>query len=279
MLRFQLIVKQMVVMVLVWVLILTGVGSFRWYGIMRTRILDVGQGDSILIQSPDEFTMLIDTGFDNSVVFQLSQFVSKSIDLLVLTHFDMDHVGGLREVLSRFEVGVVLVPYIPTLDDNDYAIIEILNEFKVEYLVINSTMEFSLGCCVDVNVLWPDAGFETSDSNDYSIVLLIRYKDFEILTTGDLSKSYEELAVSRYSSDFEVVKLGHHGSKTSTSGNYLEMTKPEVAVISSGKDNKYGHPHQEVLDLLSSQGIDTKNTADVGTISIYSDGHSFSLDY
>ncbi len=239
--------------------------------------LDVGQGDAIFIQSPSGKQMLIDTGRDSSVLRGLGDVMSfsdRDIDYVLVTHPDADHIGGLAEVLDRFEVKEV----IRTENESDSGLWN-TSERKIETEGAGVSMarrgqRIDLGGGVRLEILFPDIDPVDLDSNTASIVARLIYGDTAFMLTGDSPKSIEEYLVLVEGEHLrsDVLKAGHHGSRTSTSEMFLAEVDPNYAIISSGKDNSYGHPHLEVTDALFNHGVETFNTADDGAVVFWSDG-------
>lgn len=247
--------------------------------------LDVGQGDSIFIESPTGVQVLIDGGATSSVLRELTQvmpFYDRSIDMIIATHPDTDHIGGLLSVLSRFKVGYILRPGVthdaPAAESLLLAIAKEQNSGAVEVLARRGQV-YDLGGGAVLHILFPDRAVDGLESNTASIVARLEYSDTSVLLTGDSPKAIERYLVSmdgpRLQSD--ILKLGHHGSKTSTSERFLGFVDPQWAIVSAGKDNGYGHPHKSVVDMVEKFGIQIKNTADVGSIIFVSDGSEWRL--
>lgn len=239
--------------------------------------LDVGQGDGIFIQSPGGVQMLIDTGRDQSVLRGLGDVMSfsdREIDYLLLTHPDADHIGGASDVLERFVVSQV----IRTENESDTSLWE-STEQMIEVEGVNVTMArrgqaFDLGSGVKLEILFPDTDPSSMESNTASIVAKLVYGDTAFMLTGDSPKSIEEylVLVEGEHLQSDVLKAGHHGSRTSTSDLFLAEVDPDYAVISASRDNSYGHPHLEVTDALFNYGVETFSTADSGHVVFWSDG-------
>ncbi len=241
--------------------------------------LDVGQGDAIFIESPAGIQLLIDTGRDQSVLRGLGDvmdFGDREIDHLLLTHPDADHVGGAVDILERFLVSQV----IRTENESDTALWE-ATERQIEAEGAKVTMArrgqvFDLGGGVKLEILFPDIDPTEMESNTASIVARLIYGDTAFMLTGDSPKAIEEYLVlvegEHLKSD--VLKAGHHGSRTSTAELFLAEVDPKYAVISAGADNSYGHPHVEVTDALFNYGVETYSTADSGNVAFWSDGNS-----
>lgn len=239
--------------------------------------LDVGQGDAIFIQSPSGVQMLIDTGRDESVLRGLSDVMSfsdRDIDYVLVTHPDADHIGGLVEILERYKVGEV----IRTENESDTGLWT-ASESQIEKEGSKVTMarrgqSFSLDDGVRLQILFPDTDPTEFESNTASIVARLIYGDTAFMLTGDSPKSIEEYLVLVEGEHLKsnVLKAGHHGSRTSTSELFLAEVDPDFAVISAGRDNSYGHPHVEVTDALFNYGVETSSTADSGHVVFWSDG-------
>ena len=241
--------------------------------------LDVGQGDAIFIQSPSGRQMLIDSGRDSGVLHQLGEVMSfsdRDVDYVVATHPDADHIGGLSVVLDRFSVGNV----IRTENESDTGVWETVErKIEEEGAVVHYArrgQRYDLGSNVYVEILFPDIDASELESNTSSIVARLVYGDTAFMLTGDSPKSIEEYLVLVEGENLEsdVLKVGHHGSRTSTSELFLAEVEPEYAVISAGADNSYGHPHIEVTDALFNFGVTTLSTAENGNIVFWSDGKS-----
>lgn len=242
---------------------------------LRIDVLDVGQGDAILITAPSGNQMLIDAGKDTSVLRALGEvmdYADREIDIVVATHPDADHIGGFPRVFERYDISNIV-------GANAYSETDIFREYteaaEQEALFFSAErgQVIDMGSGVHAQVLFPYADV-TITGNEASVILQVFYGDIKILLTGDAGKGVEEHLVSvdgrLLSSD--VLKVGHHRSKTSTSELFLEVVQPIVSLISAGKDNRYGHPHPDVLRTLTGAGIPTLGTYEDGTITLFSDG-------
>lgn len=244
---------------------------------LRVSFLDVGQGDAILLQSPDGHEALIDGGPDTVVLHRLAHelsFFDRSLDLVVATHPDADHIAGLVSVLKRYHVGSILetdngkdTPVVTAFDaavQNEGAPITRADVGQV----------LKIGNAVTLRVLSP-AGDESSwESNTASIVIHVEYGSTSVMLTGDAPQEIENYLVDSHPSYLpsNILKLGHHGSKTSSSERWLDAVHPEYAVVSAGIGNRYGHPHQSVMQAVFSRNIKTSHTGTDGTVTFYLDG-------
>lgn len=238
--------------------------------------LDVGQGDAIFIQSPSGVQVLVDAGRDSSVLRELADvmgFWDKDLDYVLATHPDADHVGGLVDVFERYEVA----NFIRTESESDTSVwqsVERLSEGEgAEIFYARRGQKYDLGGGVMLEILFPDIDPIDLESNTSSIVAKLIYGDTSFMLTGDSPKAIEEYLVLAEGEFLKsnVLKVGHHGSRTSTSDLFLAEVSPDYAVISAGKDNQYGHPHIEVTDMLFNHGVTTYSTAESGRITFMSD--------
>lgn len=242
--------------------------------------LDVGQGDATLIVTTEGMYGLIDTGPGDKVVTELQRVLGSErvLDFVLITHFDSDHAEGLLAVLDYYQVGRVFAPRdanVSRLEEEVASKVELLN---IDLLPVDSASDFSLGCCLHVDVLWPLVGeYSNLSENDSSIATWIDISGISLYAAGDLSTEYELQSVYSLATevDVDVLKVGHHGSRTSTDEELLEKLEPEVAVISAGKDNPYGHPHDTVLEALSSLGVSVMRTDQQGRISLTREGSGY----
>lgn len=246
-------------------------------GLLTVTFLDVGQGDSIFIETPDGIQMLIDGGSNNSVLRQLAKQMSigdKNIDVVLATHPDKDHVGGLVDVLERYQVANI----IKTNNQSDTVTFKALEsaEEKEGANIYFATVgqQLALGASTSILIFSPNGDVSDLESNTSSIVAQLRYGDIEFMLTGDAPISIEEYLSRTFGKamESEVLKLGHHGSRTSSSNVFLDTVKPNFGVVSSGEDNSYGHPHSEVVEKVTERNIPIFNTAEEGSITFESDG-------
>lgn len=267
-------------LLIVFILELSVYVSLNKTPLLKVAFLDVGQGDAIYIESPNGNQVLIDGGRDKSVERELSslmKFYDKSIDVVVATHADEDHVGGLPDVLERYKVKLFLEPGVKgeskTYEELENKVQSLSQSNVLKKVLARKGMLIDLGSNVKIEILFPDRDLSGSDTNTSSIVSRVIYGENEFLLTGDSPLSIEKYLISKGASlESDVLKAGHHGSKTSTSDEYVKAVKPKFAVISAGKDNKYGHPHQSVLDILNNNKVKILRTDEVGRILFESDG-------
>jgi competence protein ComEC len=260
--------------ILAWTAVLAlGLNNF-----LEINFFDVGQGDSIFIETPSQNQILIDGGPGSSVLEKLGReipFWDRTIDLVVLTHPEADHMSGLIEVLKRYKVENVLWTGVKK-DTSEYEKWSKTLEKEVANVIIARAGEKITAGKAEIEVLWPLESMENkelSESNDSSVILRMVYGQKSFLFTGDAAKISEESLVSGGALiDSDVLKIGHHGSKTSSSDEFLEKISPEIGVIEVGRENKYGHPNQDVLDRLLKYAIKILRTDIDGDIKMISDG-------
>ncbi|MDH5442624.1 MAG: MBL fold metallo-hydrolase, partial [Candidatus Nomurabacteria bacterium] len=237
---------------------------------LGVSFLNVGQGDAIFITAPNGNQMLIDGGPDSSVLAELGEqmkFSDRSIDVILATHADADHIGGLPDILAGYKIGTIITPCVPA-DTGLYDEFEtaVAGEPDVRTICAQRGMRIMLDerAGVFADILFPDRDMsDVRDRNDSSIIVKLTYGDIDFLFTGDASQTIENYLsyIGSDDLDIEILKLGHHGSKTSTSDLFLQNTSPEMAVVSAGAGNRYGHPHDEVIDALTSRNIPSLSTA------------------
>ncbi len=246
-------------------------------GELTVAFLDVGQGDAIYIEAPNGNQLLIDGGAGRQVLRELGRvmpFWDRSLDIILATHPDQDHIGGLPEVIERMQVDSVVTTE-NTSDTGAYRAFEdIILEKNPHRVLARSGTRIVLDRGVVLEILFPTQSVRGWETNTGSIVARLTYGEQSFLFTGDSPISIEKYLVVKNGGKLKttVLKLGHHGSRTSSSKIFLAATDPEYAVISAGKDNKYGHPHKEVTAFLEELKIPALNTADRSTIIFKTDG-------
>ena len=239
--------------------------------------LDVGQGDSIFIETVDGSQILIDAGRDKKVLRQLTKFMpfyDRSIDIVIATHPDEDHIGGMPDILKRYNVSLFIEPGV-THDTGTYESVRALIEKKeIKTIIADRDLSVVLGGNTLLAFLFPITDASEFASNTASIITQLIYGEHEFLLTGDSPKSIEKYLVNEYGTELEsdVLKVGHHGSKTSSDVGFVKTVAPVYAVVSAGKDNRYGHPHIDVLEIFRNESIEIFSTAEEGNIVFKSDG-------
>lgn len=276
--RETVIVTFVLVNVFVWIAIYQRQPS----DILKVYFLDVGQGDAIFIDSPTHGRLLLDAGRNRKVLSELGKilpFGDKRIDVMIGSHPDADHIGGLPEVISRYDVGLFLEPGVESDNSVDDELEKRIQENDVPSMLARRGMVINFGDGTKLQILFPNQDVTNWETNRASIVARLVYGDTSFLLTADSPIAIENvlLNLGQEILDSDVFKAGHHGSRTSTSFPYAKAVSPEYAVISAGKDNSYGHPHQEVLDIFNKVGAKIISTIDSGTIKFETDGKTLWL--
>lgn len=236
--------------------------------------LDIGQGDASYIAFPNGEDMLVDCGRDRSVLHALGRVMSRRdrrIDYLIITHPDSDHYGGCVDVLARFEVGTIV--YNGMRKDGDAyweSLWSAIERERARYIVQDARRVWSIGEA-DVDFLFPDSDITLQplkDDNNGSIVFSLEYNGASALFTGDAETPLEEYLTAQYGAALHssILKVGHHGSDSSSGASFLEAVSPDKAVISSGRENKYGHPSGRVIARLERAGSRVYRTDTLGDV-------------
>jgi len=250
---------------------------------LKVIFFDVGQGDSAFIQTPLGNQILIDGGPDDKILEKLAKeipFWDRDIDLVILSHPEKDHLTGLLYVLKRYEVDNILWNGVfrETREFGQWQ--ESIKEEKANVFIAKAGKTVKAGES-KIFILYPFKSMEgqkLENSNDSSIICRLVFKNISFLFSGDATEK-TELKLVKNGSDIKsgVLKIGHHGSKTSSSGTFLTKVSPFLAVISVGKGNKYGHPAKEVLQRLSNFGIKVLRTDRNGDIKIFTNGNNLKI--
>jgi competence protein ComEC len=250
-------------------------------GNLKVSFLDVGQGDAIFIEAPNKMQIIIDTGPNGKILESLSNqisFFDQTLDAVILTHPDLDHIGGTIDLFNTYEIPLLVYATSTKVTDATVEIDSIQvekREVKEGHIVMIDPEKN-----IYLEILHPEVDYISVDSNDQSIVAKLVFNETCFLLTGDASKEVEMKVVKKYSDKIkcDVLKVGHHGSHTSSEEKFIGLVDPKYAIISAGKDNKFGHPHKEVVDIISKFGTEILNTAELGNITFFSDGTSVYLD-
>lgn len=276
----------LLLMVLIFNLIMVGCDEETGYigedyeGELVVHFIDVGQGDSTFICFPNGKTAIIDGGTRKSgekVVNYLKELGINKIDYLIATHPHEDHIGGLPQIVKNFTIGKV---YMPDRTASTKIFEELLNEIKNkdlkievgkggDYIIDESTMKFF--------ILAPNRD-DYNETNDFSIVTKIEYMDNSFIIMGDAEESSEQDILKKgYDLKANVLRIGHHGGRTSSTSEFLNEVKPDYFVISLGKDNSYGHPHKETIERIKKTNSNILRTDELGDIVIVSDGKNLRI--
>jgi len=246
--------------------------------------LDVGQGDAILVKTPKDKNILIDGGPDRNIIYKLSSYIpqdKRKIDLMILTHPDIDHLTGLNEVFERYEVKNIIYNGVED-DDPVYEEWQSLKENKkIPFLIIKERERLNIENNLYFDFFWPKedlTGKDFDNDNFYSLMMKMNFGSNSVLFTGDTEKEVEDILIKdNVNLKSDILKVSHHGSKNATTLDFLEKVKPIYAVISVGKDNSFGHPSFRVISNLERMGITTLRTDEIGDIIFISNGQSIKL--
>ncbi|WP_291964843.1 ComEC/Rec2 family competence protein [Caloramator sp.] len=243
---------------------------------LKVIVLDVGQGDSILIQTPNRKNILIDAGPNSvrdSFLNKLNKSKVKDIEVLISTHPHEDHIGNMDDVIKNYNINNIFMPKVTT---NTKTFINMMEEIKKKNIKIKTAkagVKFNVDG-VEFELLAPNGNYY-EELNNYSAVVRVKYKNSAFLFMGDAEKLSEgEILKKGYDVGADVIKLGHHGSSSSSSVQFIKKVNPQYAVISVGKDNSYGHPHRETISLLNKLRIKYFRTDEVGDIIFETDGYN-----
>ena len=251
-------------------------------GILTFAVLNIGQGDSLFIESSTGTQVLIDGGPDKNLMREISQVMpwyDRNIDMIVVTNSDKDHFDGFIPLLEKYKVDVVLEPGTNSAT-SEYAFLEKeIAKKNIPKVLARRGQKIDLGGGAYLEILFPDRDVSKLASNDGSIVMWLVYGETKILLEGDSTERIETYLTNLNSLDLKstILKVAHHGSKTSSSKDFVRAVSPELAVISAGENNKYGHPTKETLATMEELKIPTFVTCNMGRITFRSDGHKFTL--
>lgn len=243
--------------------------------------LDVGQGDCTIIKS-NESVMMIDTSTQNhslNIQEALKSLSIQKIDYLIITHQHDDHMGSAKDIIDKYQVDNIIMPKLSEINmvttTNYENLLKSIVNNKVNAIPATVGDSFNLGEAT-VQIFSPSQ--QDEDLNNMSVVLKVTYGETSFIFQGDAEKAIEkQLLNSDFDLSADVIKVGHHGSNTSSTDKYLKAVNPQYAIISCGADNSYGHPHNEVIDRLKKNEIDFFVTAQTGDITVTSDGKNISV--
>lgn len=247
-------------------------------GTLAVHFLDIGQGDSIFIELPNSQTMLVDAGenyYGEGIINYIYDCGYEKLDYLVATHPHSDHIGSMSYIVRHMDIDAV---YMPKVSTTTKTYENLLDSISNKGLKIKTAIAGTKILDIDeleIVILAPVEIYE-DDLNNCSVILKITYKDRSFLLTGDAEKKEFEDVYLDMSAD--VLKVAHHGSSTSTTEEILEKIKPEIAVISLGEDNEYGHPHTSTLKLLNNIDCDIYRTDEDKTVKISTDGENLEVE-
>ncbi|MFH1036553.1 MAG: ComEC/Rec2 family competence protein [Patescibacteria group bacterium] len=251
---------------------------------LEVNFFNVGQGDAIFIETSQLHQVLIDGGPDSAVLEKLSQempFWDRSLDMIILTHPEKDHISGLLEVLKRYKVDYIVWNGVKRKTTEYEEWLNLIGGSKAQVKIVHAGQKIKLGDAV-LDIIYPFENLENKEmdeSNDSSIVMKLKNGETSFLFTGDISGVAEKTILQKgIDLDSDVLKVSHHGSKTAENEDFLFAISPIFSVISVGRNNSYGHPHQKVLESLVKFAIKILRTDLNGDIKIISDGENLKFN-
>jgi len=238
------------------------------YQLDQISFFNIGQGDASLITSKRGDRIIIDCGPSSKIIDQLEtklSFWSRHIDMLIITHGDRDHYGGCKDIIERFQVNKVMINGVFDSKNKSYQeLLELIKSKNIQILPAIQNTYINLGSSIELQLLNPSTnlwGQDIRDDNTESIVILLRSKNQNILLTGDADEKTETKILQEYPQlDIDILKAGHHGSKTSSSEQFLDAITPKQVIISAGANNSYNHPHPEIINRLNKRNIKIQET-------------------
>jgi competence protein ComEC len=249
--------------------------------LLEVDFLNVGQGDAELIKTPYGQTILIDGGPDNKVLAELGRnlpWLDRKIDLVINTHPHDDHVSGLIDVLKKYRVERILMTAAPSNAPPFEEFLKVCAEKKTPIIIVAGQEKITLGPDLVLEILYPGKNDLGADLNEDSIVARLIYKNKTFLFVGDAGNKIEaELLQEKIDLKADVLKVGHHGSETSSSLDFLRAVAPQIAVIECGLDNQFGFPKPDTLWRLAKIGAQIFRTDLRGTVKIKSDGNKIEV--
>ena len=251
---------------------------------LRIHFVDVNQGDCTSIETPMKKTILVDGGGSESKDFDVGENILvpyildrgyTKIDYIIVSHMDQDHVGGLLSVIQEIEVKNIVISKQSKDSDNFEKLMKLINNKKINLILVNMGDKVKIEKDLYFDILWPDDRnfIEENPLNNNSIVCKLNYKKFSILFSGDIEEIAEKRILERYKENLQLLnatifKVPHHGSKTSSSEDFIKEIKSNISLIGVGKENRFGHPNDEVIERLEKYGNKIYRTDNMGEISI-----------
>lgn len=233
----------------------------------------LGSGDSMLITTKMGKRILIDGGEENNILlpYLLDRKINR-VDYIIISHFDSDHYAGIVPILGKIKVQNIVISKQSEQNAEIEEFIKLANKYKINIAIVSAGDKIVVDKNTNIDILWPTkTSLKNMDLNDNSIVAKVNYQGVSILSTGDISKTVDNFIMDTYSENLlkaDILKVAHHGSKTSTSLEFIEKVKPKIALIGVGKNNKFGHPNEEVIEILENVRCKIYRTDENGEISI-----------
>ena len=242
------------------------------YGLMRVHFMDVGQADSAFIELGNGQTMLIDAGRSgnaDTIISYIRELQYESIDYVVATHPHEDHIGGMATVLNSFDIGTMYMPKQAHTTNSFANMLDVIDKKKIDLYTAKAGVSILSSGILDIDILAPFSESE-SNLNNVSAVVRITYGKTIMLFTGDAEHIIENQLLNS-GIDADILKVSHHGAASASSSSFIKEVSPEIAVISVGEGNSYGHPHADTLAILNEAGAKIYRTDEQGTIVVTAD--------
>ncbi len=274
--HWYLLLILLAISIILWTIIL----HEERHGILKFEVLNIGQGDSLYIESPTGTQVLVDGGPGNNlmkVIPSVVPFYDRHIDMIVVTNPDADHYEGFIPLLDKYSADVVLEPGTNNLYPAYGVLEKEIQDKKIPKILAKRGQIIDLGGGAVLQVLFPDRDVSLLSSNDGSIVMRLVYGETSVMLQGDSTAKIEDYLLSLGTTTLKstILKAGHHGSRTSSTFEYVSAVAPQWTVMSSGVNNQYGHPHKETIETMQKLNIPTYDTCNNGTLIFESDGKNF----
>ena len=244
---------------------------------LSVHFIDVGQGDAVFVELPNRETMLIDAGekkYSDKVVKYIENLGYETVSYVVGTHPHSDHIGGLEDVINSFKINSIFMPKVSTNTKTFESLLLTIKNKGLKITTAKKDVKIIDKKDLTATILSPIEE-KYSNLNNYSVVIMLEYKSRKFMFTGDAEEEVENALKGYISCD--VLKVGHHGSSSSTSNDFLKKLSPKYAVISCGKGNIYGHPHKETLEKLNKIGAEYMTTENCGNIVVVTNGNDLQI--
>jgi competence protein ComEC len=248
-------------------------------------MLDIGQGDALFIESPAGTRVLLDAGPPGRILGQMARVMppfDRKLDAIIISHPDADHISGFKDILADYQVGEIFDPGIADDTALYQSIVKEAKDKNVPTILARRGMRLDLGGGAVIDILFPDRDVRDWETNAGCIVARLAYGGTSVMLTGDSPIDSEKIIMAETPPELlksTVLKVGHHGSANSSSPEFVSAVSPQYALISVGKNNKYGHPTSKVLDILAAEGAEIYRTDLLGTVIMQSDGKVLKWSY
>lgn len=277
-LRWFILLGLIIVSLLLWFVVIRE----NHKGILTFAVLNIGQGDALWIESPTGVQVLVDGGPNNTLMREVPYIMpwyDRHIDMIVVTNPDKDHYEGFISLMKKYSVDTVLEPGTTNKSDTYATLEKEISDKKIKKVTAQRGQVIDLGGGAYLQVLFPDRDISGLPSNDGSLVMKLVYGETSVMLQGDSTAKIEDYLLTLGTTTLKstILKAGHHGSRTSSTEEYVRVVDPEWTVISSGINNDYGHPHIETVETMEKLKISTYDTCNNGRLVFESDGKSFIL--